>query len=37
MALIALIAGIPGDAVAVILGLIGFGVLYLLLEGIDRI
>jgi hypothetical protein len=37
MALIALIAGLPGDAIAVILGLLGFAVLYLLLEGIDRI
>jgi hypothetical protein len=37
VAITALIAGIPGDALAVVLGLIAFGVLLLLLEGIDRI
>jgi len=35
--LIASISGIAGDAVAVVLGLVIFGVLLLLLEGIDRI
>jgi hypothetical protein len=34
---IASISGIAGDAVAVVLGLVIFGVLFLLLEGIDRI
>jgi hypothetical protein len=33
----ALILGIPGDAIAVILGIAMFGLLFLLLEGIDRI
>jgi hypothetical protein len=37
MALIASIAGIPVDAAAVVLALLGFGLLFLLLEGIDRI
>jgi hypothetical protein len=35
--LIASITGIAGDAVAVVLGLVIFGLLFLLLEGIDRI
>lgn len=33
----ALILGVPGDAIAVVLGLLMFGLLFLLLEGIDRI
>jgi hypothetical protein len=37
MAVIASIAGLPVDAVAVVLALLGFGLLFLLLEGIDRI
>jgi hypothetical protein len=37
MAVIASIAGIPGDAVGIVLGLLVFGLLLLLLEGIDRI
>jgi hypothetical protein len=37
MAVFALIAGLPGDAIAVVLGLLGFALLFLLLEGIDRI
>jgi hypothetical protein len=37
MAVIASIAGIPGDVVAVVLALLAFGLLLALLEGIDRI
>jgi hypothetical protein len=37
MAVIASIAGLPVDAVAVVLALLGFGLLLVLLEGIDRI
>jgi hypothetical protein len=37
MAVIASIAGLPVDAVAVALALLGFGLLFVLLEGIDRI
>jgi hypothetical protein len=33
----ALILGLPGDVIAVILGLVMFGLLLALLEGIDRI
>jgi hypothetical protein len=33
----ALILGIPGDALAVVLGLVMFALLFALLEGIDRI
>jgi hypothetical protein len=35
--LIATISGVAGDLVAVVLGLLIFAVLFLLLEGIDRI
>jgi len=34
---IALILGLPGDVIAVVLGIVMFGLLFLLLEGIDRI
>jgi hypothetical protein len=33
----ALILGLPGDVIAVVLGVLMFGLLFLLLEGIDRI
>jgi hypothetical protein len=34
---LASISGVAGDLVAVVLGVLIFGVLFLLLEGIDRI
>jgi hypothetical protein len=37
MPAIALILGLPGDVIAVVLGIVMFAVLLLLLEGIDRI
>ncbi len=37
MAITALIAGIPGDVLAIVLGVLAFGLLFVLLEGIDRI
>jgi hypothetical protein len=33
----ALILGLPGDLIAVVLGVVMFALLFLLLEGIDRI
>jgi hypothetical protein len=33
----ALILGLPGDVIAIVLGIVMFGLLFLLLEGIDRI
>jgi hypothetical protein len=33
----ALILGLPGDVIAVVLGVVMFALLFLLLEGIDRI
>jgi hypothetical protein len=37
VAITALIAGIPGDALAIVLGVLAFALLFLVLEGIDRI
>jgi hypothetical protein len=34
---LALILGLPGDVIAVVLGIVMFAVLFLLLEGIDRV
>jgi hypothetical protein len=31
------ILGIPGDVLAIVLGLLVFAVLYLLVEGLDRV